>query len=641
MRTLVAAIILSSCIGVSFAEEPVGEPYLIELQQKAKDLKLWDDPHWHRLLHYRRSLLGVFGSEAASPGFFLAKTGRKSPRDELLASLAGLYSPEMLHGDYTHEPLQMAVCKFPARYDWLIRTLEIDRSRIPTRACPEFEHWMKKLDPQSVTMVFASAFMNSPGSMFGHTFLRIDRKGHEEGEHLMDHTLSFAAMINKVSPLGYVVKGLGGGFEGRYAALPYYSKVQEYTNMESRDLWEYRLNLSSTALHRLVLHSWEMGSTQFPYYFVNKNCSYQLLPLLEVAEPKLKISPKRPVFVIPVDTLRWVAEFPGLVDDVVYRPSQASKLFARKALLNKKEKKIVAALGFGDLNQGLADAATLPADRQALIFDAAADYLLFITGPVQNPSEGIRKREAAVLSHRGKIDSPATPPPTAPKSAHPHLGHRSSRVGISGGSTDESTFEEISARIAMHDLLDPPQAYIPGSKLEGPHLKFRRVNKSDRIYLHEAKLLEITSISPWDSWTKPNSWTVQLGYSTDPGSDQRDWASGYWDFRWGAGLAARSSVVRQETFYALGQVLQGVSPVFRKGYRLGTGAKLGALLELHPRYRAQAEGEIQVYTAGDTRPDYGIKLIQNFDVTTNLILRLSTQSRRRSREISLMLGFFL
>ena len=75
-----------------------------------------------------------------------------------------------------------------------------------------------------------------------------------------------------------------GGFPGRFYVMPYYVKVQEYSNIESRDLWEYELSLSPAQVQRLVMHAWETRTTEFDYLFLTRHCSYQLLTLLEVAD---------------------------------------------------------------------------------------------------------------------------------------------------------------------------------------------------------------------------------------------------------------------------------------------------------------------------------------------------------------------
>ena len=56
----------------------------------------------------------------------------------------------------------------------------------------------------------------------------------------------------------FAVYGLIGRFPAGFSVMPYYLKVQEYTNMESRDLWEYRLRLDAVVdawqkLERLLL----------------------------------------------------------------------------------------------------------------------------------------------------------------------------------------------------------------------------------------------------------------------------------------------------------------------------------------------------------------------------------------------------
>ncbi len=39
-------------------------------------------------------------------------------------------------------------------------------------------------------------------------------------------------------------KDLQGNIRGEYSLMPYYRKVKEYGDLESRDLWEYELALN-------------------------------------------------------------------------------------------------------------------------------------------------------------------------------------------------------------------------------------------------------------------------------------------------------------------------------------------------------------------------------------------------------------
>lgn len=79
--------------------------------------------------------------------------------------------------------------------------------------------------------------------------------------------------------------GFLGVFEGHFSKLPYYYKVREYADFESRDLWTYELNLTQDQVDEMVEHLWDLGHTYFDYYFLGENCSYHLMSLLDVVLP--------------------------------------------------------------------------------------------------------------------------------------------------------------------------------------------------------------------------------------------------------------------------------------------------------------------------------------------------------------------
>ena len=71
-----------------------GDPYVESLVARARALQLWEQPQWHKLLHYRLSMFGKgflgggYTSEADGIGFFLAPRGKVDPQDELEAMIA-------------------------------------------------------------------------------------------------------------------------------------------------------------------------------------------------------------------------------------------------------------------------------------------------------------------------------------------------------------------------------------------------------------------------------------------------------------------------------------------------------------------------------------------------------------------------
>src|SRR5262249_53633592 len=138
---------------------------------------------------------------------------------------------------------------------------------------------------------------------------------------LLDYGVDYSADVDTTNALLYAFKGLTGLFPGTFHHYPYYYKVREYNDYESRDLWEYDLSLSPAQVAMLVAHIWELGSTYFDYYYLTENCSYHVLGALEAAAPELELLRHVKTPVIPVDTVKALYENQGLVRDVRYRPS--------------------------------------------------------------------------------------------------------------------------------------------------------------------------------------------------------------------------------------------------------------------------------------------------------------------------------
>src|SRR5690606_7938888 len=120
------------------------------------------------------------------------------------------------------------------------------------------------------SIVFSSYYLGNPNSAFGHTLLRLSRYQDTSETEMLDYGINFAAEAREVNPFLYAVKGLFGGFEGRFAAIPYYYKIREYANYEFRDLWSYELDLTFAEVLEAVDHIWELGHTYFDYYYFHE-----------------------------------------------------------------------------------------------------------------------------------------------------------------------------------------------------------------------------------------------------------------------------------------------------------------------------------------------------------------------------------
>ncbi|MDD5629556.1 MAG: DUF4105 domain-containing protein, partial [Elusimicrobia bacterium] len=417
MRALLGGILLGLwCLTAARAAVAQETSYRGELISRSRELKLSEQRRWRRLLHYQERGRG-WRSEADGEKFFLSPRGRTEPQAELEATITAFFEPQPAEPKAQHPQ-----CRFPARYAWLKDRLAFDRQRLPERPCPAYQAWREAIGAQAVSLVFADAFLGNPSSMYGHTFLRLHRRADGGGDALLDYTLNFEGIPNTDNVLLYTLRGVYGGFRGEFSLQPFYLKTQEYSNLECRDLWDYPLDLSPRQIDALLQHAWEMGSTHFDYYFFTKNCSYQLLTLLEAADDSLEASARFPFAVIPGDTVRALMSRPGLVGQPRYRPSFVTELKARRARLSEGERAAAARLGGG---ADPADPAVLrasPPARQALVLDSAHDYLLYRAGFYMKPSTATAAAEHALLVARGRLGEPpqplAVPAPRPLESGH-------------------------------------------------------------------------------------------------------------------------------------------------------------------------------------------------------------------------------
>jgi len=241
---------------------------------KAVEEGVYEERYWSLLLHFDGEK-----SEIEDPAFFISPNGRFSKKDELLATLETLYNETRFDDNST-------ACRFPARKRWLEERLGL--KGLPQVECREYEEILERVDPVSATLVFPSAHINSPASMFGHTFLRINSS---YNSRLLSYAVNYAADADPSKENGviFAIKGLFGGYYGRYSLLPYYDKLKEYRDTENRDIWEYDLDLDRNETLRMFEHIWEVKDVRSSYYFFTDNCSYEMLWLIEAARPNLHL----------------------------------------------------------------------------------------------------------------------------------------------------------------------------------------------------------------------------------------------------------------------------------------------------------------------------------------------------------------
>lgn len=562
-------------------------------------------------MHYVPNLIapGVHGL-VDSRDFYNAPDGKNDPQAELDGTLRAFFS----EAEETDE-VQHPQCRFPARYAWLAAELGFDQGRMPRPQCRRYRDWRSALDAKQLTLVFASAYLDNPGSMYGHTLLRIDAADQDERTRLLAYSISFAAATNETNGLIFAVKGLFGGYPGVFAMLPYYVKVREYSDLENRDLWEYELDLSPEELERVLRHAWELLPAYFEYYFFDENCSYHLLALLQVARPDLELTAPFRLWALPVDTVRALTDQPGLVKRIVYRPARSTIIAERLARMQPEERRMARDLGLGTLNADDVALRALPPERAARVVEAGYDYLNYrrTTGTSEVKDGGALARDLLVA--RSQIDAPSqTPRIETP--VRPDEGHRTARMSTGAGRRDRQGFLELGVRPTYHDIVDDDAGYIGGAQIEFFHLRARRY-EGGSARIESFIPVNIFSLSPRDEFVQRKSWRVAAGWQrsmTRSGAEPLAVAAdGGLGGAWRAGRVAR--------IYASAEGAARAHEQFEKGYSLGLGARIGALVDPAPRWRVHAYAQQLGSVAGERVDPGALVLEQRFSLTRDLALR--------------------
>lgn len=456
-------------------------------------------PQWLALLHFGRTS-GPDGSYhrrsfVDDDAFFLSADGHRDPLAELEATVDQLARDASLR------------CRFVARYQWL-QSLDLLNADDLSH-CEAYRQWRLQINAGSIALVFAASYLNSPSSMYGHTFLRVNPRGPRSDSAFLAHAINYAAVVPpRDNSLLFAWRGMTGGYQGLFSLQPYVEKLQEYSRLENRDIWEYELNLTDAELDRLMAHAWELRDINFDYYFMDENCSFRLLELLEVARPSLKLTSKFRLHAIPVDTVRAVREA-GAVGEVVYRPSRQRELSELLETLSESEQTLVLALAEDVAYAEREDFSALEADVRYRVALAAYRLLRYRHNrEARDPDIAGRSFALLRLINQLAEDGGVVPPVSRP--LRPDRGHGTGQWGLAGGELDDRGYGELELRLTYHDLLDPVGGYPEGASLNMLRAVFRKA-ESRAPRLQTLDVLDIRSLAPRDRFFRPVSWQVRAG----------------------------------------------------------------------------------------------------------------------------------
>lgn len=452
---------------------------------------------WLALLHYEQDASSTLVSAINSDDFFFSDSGRSDALSELDATIT----------NFTESPSTQ--CQFPARAEFLQAHVDL-----PIVECNDVNTFLESVNVNSLSLIYASGYLGNPASMYGHIFLKFNQQSKTA---LLDNTYSYGARHpDNENPLKYIVKGIFGGYEGYFANQKYHHQTLVYSESELRDLWEYRLALSTDDVTFLLKHLFELEGVGKTYYFFKQNCAYQLARLLGLVIDTQLISPGKP-WVMPYDiiTMLYRDNNASIVDDVIYHGSRQEKLYDHFSQLGTPLQGVVE----NAINQtdeiAFPEIETLREEDAKRVIETLYDYYALIEQINDGLSDSQLAKRKSLMKQRFSLPIGKANFQDTEKQA-PHLAQNSTLLQVSAidnnvlGSAVEFRF-----RANYYDLLSVNTARIPFSELTTFDMRVQYYTELDEFTLRELTLLRLINLNATSTGLPSDegyAWKLATGY---------------------------------------------------------------------------------------------------------------------------------
>ena len=598
--------------------------YLYKLITTAHKLALHNTPQWRALVHYKTGVFNSVSSQVDGSNFFTSKQGKTNPLKELETTLASFFS------ENNFQQLNMTPqCRFPARYHWLQQQLAFNAKKLKQLPCKRFDTFKQIISAESLSIIFPSAHPNSPASMFGHTLIRFDKKNQTSQTRMLAYSANYAAMDNAKNDISYAIKGITGGFIGKYAMIPYYLKLREYGQMENRDLWEYKLSLNPEQVNTIVRHAFELEITHFDYYFFTENCSYHLLSLIEVAVPKLKLTDNFNIWVIPIDTLKLLKE-KKLITSTKYYPSSSNIIRHKRNNLDPQENKLALRFSAEDPQQVLPEIKSFTDKKQAAILDLAYDYLRYNKIETEGKLEAkLSEDQRKLLLLRSQIKVKSTPPEIKQPDFSPDQGHNTAKASLGTGRFNEENYTSLNIRGAYHGLLDSARGYSAHSQIQFLDIQARYYHKQQDLKLQQINFIDIISLEPRDDVFTAISWRFNTGWKSLARSNNK--SKTVFTLNGGPGLTYQPNEKKNVFIYGFIEAELNHSSIYRSNIQSSLGFSAGILGDITSQWKILMNikylENLNNRSASSTDASE-ISLKQAFEIDTNLSVNLDLKREK-------------
>jgi len=498
LRHLLLLIVVSVSIGNycqaqnSEASTSTLSEEMLRLIDQAKLLRLAENTHWLKLLHYPVDQKHIFGSrksDVISADFFLATNGSSDPSAELTATIKAFFQPAST--DANQHPL----CRFPARYTWLREHLDWSATQLPNVNCDQFKEWSLQGKVTAISLIYATGYLSNPASLYGHLLVKFNTADSERTGKLLDPSLSYGAVVPKgENGFLYASKGLFGGYDAGFSHDKFFLHNHNYGETELRDLWEYELHLNANERDQIIAHSWELLHVRFQYFFLSDNCAYRVADLLGIVieEPLLPNTP----WSIPSTVIDQLAHIrrngQPIVSRVEYLPSRQHRLYEKYETLNTSQKQIVRAIIKNPLTLHEHLATQESTEDKIAELETLFDYYEFRAADSMDKTK-YRPQKQQLLIERLRLPaldiSWSTTAPAPPHESQPPFRLQTTLLNNS----DFGSGVEIGIRPAYYDILALDTGRVPYSSLS--MLDLRLLYIDDRVRFRSLNLLTIENMN--------------------------------------------------------------------------------------------------------------------------------------------------
>jgi len=456
-------------------------------------------------MRYNKTISG-YESEVDYPKYFLSKEGKTNPQKELKATLKAFAKSIKSFKNINQHP----VCLFPGRYTYLESIGKIEK-KFNIEQCQDFVTFRDKLELKSVSIIFSSYFINKPASAFGHTLLKLNKEDPMTGD-LKSYGVDFSAQVTTKNPIAYGVMGIMGGFYGRFSLLPYFLKLREYNDYESRDLWEFELNLTQSELKLFSAHLWDMNLALFDYYYFSENCSYHVQRFIDAIKPEWKLLKELYDITVPIDTLIPLIQDKNIISGIYYRPSLNKRSQMQLDALNNEQLEFVKS-SMDSLS--LQENNTLSDQAQVEALDAMMDFTDYkypVELHLDEKNNDIKDFKLEVLSKRSTFDINSKKTNKIKKD-HFEYAHKARKFRLGNRNATDSGYE-LKHRFALHNILEPEGDVYSNFSLEMGKTSLFFDTDKDKLIFEEFEVAHVMALRPISYLEKKISWNFNFGLNS-------------------------------------------------------------------------------------------------------------------------------